>query len=169
MRMSLKRKSDQSLIERLSEGIFLITGLAILASTLMISYDVLMRYFLNRPQLFVDELTSFVLVGIIFLGSAPTFHKGGHIRIDLVTSRLRQTLQRRLRILTLSVGIVMLSVVVYETAVSALVAYKFGRVSAVMIYPLWIGMIFIPLGLSLMALFMIVNLIKDIRSKPKDH
>ena len=167
--MSEKGKNGPPFLDRLSEGIFLITGLAVLAITLMISFDVLMRYFLNRPQLFVDELTSFILVGVIFLGTAPTFRRGAHIQIDLVTSRLRKATQRRLRIFTLSVGIAMLGVVTYETIISAWVAYKYGRVSAVMVYPIWIAMVFIPIGLSLMAFFMVVNLMKEIRSKPEDQ
>ncbi len=167
--MSQKGRNGLPFLERLSEGIFLITGLAVLLITLMISFDVLMRYFLNRPQLFVDELTAFILVGVIFLGTAPTFHRDAHIRIDLVTSRLRKATQRRLRIFTLSVGIAMLGVVTYETILSTWVAYKFGRVSAVMVYPIWIGMVFIPVGLSLMVFFMIVRLMKEIRSQPEDQ
>jgi len=167
MPMDLKGKNGLQILERLSEWIFLATGLAVLVITVLISYDVLMRYFLNRPQLFVDELTAFILVGVIFLGTAPTFHRGGHIRIDLVTSRLRQTTQRRLRLITLSVGIAMLGVVIYQTGISAWMAYTYGRVSAVMVYPLWIGMVLIPIGLFLMALFMVVNLLKEIRSKPE--
>ena len=82
-------------LERFSERIILITGLGVLAITLMVSYDVLMRYFLDMPQLFVDDLSSFLLVGIIFLGTGPVFYKGGHIRVDLVTSRLKSRTQSR--------------------------------------------------------------------------
>ena len=162
--MSIQKQHTSPFLSRLSEGIFLVTGLATLATTLMITYDVLMRYFFNQPQLFVDELTSFFLVGIIFLGTAPTFHKGGHIRIDLVTNLLRPATQRRLRTLTLAVGMAILGLVTYETALSTMVACKYGRVSAVMSYPLWVGMMLIPIGLLLMAVFMLANLIQVIRS-----
>jgi TRAP-type C4-dicarboxylate transport system permease small subunit len=156
------------ILDRLSEWIFLATGLAVLATALMITYDVLMRYFLNRPQLFVDELTSFLLVGIIFLGAAPTFHRGGHIRIDLITRRLSRKMQKKLRIVTLSAGIVILAVVSYETAVSAVMAFRYERMSAVMLYPVWIGMMLIPVGLSLMGLFMLAKMINIIESKTED-
>ncbi|MCX5909617.1 MAG: TRAP transporter small permease [Deltaproteobacteria bacterium] len=63
-----------------AEWIILITGVGVLAITLMVSFDVLMRYFFDEPQLFIDELTSFILVGVIFLGTGPVFYKGGHIR-----------------------------------------------------------------------------------------
>jgi TRAP-type C4-dicarboxylate transport system permease small subunit len=46
-----------------------------------------------------------------------------------------------------------------------MVAFRTGRLSAVMGYPLWIAMLFIPSGLVLMAFFMVVELIKQKRGK----
>ncbi len=152
-------------LERLSEWIILLTGLAVLAMTLMVSYDVLMRYFLGEPQLFVDDLTSFLLVAMIFLGAGPVFYKGGHIRIDLVTSHLKSKTQSRMRVITLFMGIAFLVVVIYETMVSTISALQTGRVSAVMNYPLWVAMIFIPLGLILMVFFMGVQLVNEMKGK----
>jgi TRAP-type C4-dicarboxylate transport system permease small subunit len=152
-------------LERFSERIILLTGLAVLAMTLMVSYDVLMRYFLDQPQLFVDDLTSFLLVAMIFLGAGPVFYKGGHIRIDLVTSRLKSKTQSRMRVITLFIGIAFLFIVIYETMVSTVGAFQTGRVSAVMNYPLWAGMIFIPLGLILMIFFMGMQLVKEVKGK----
>lgn len=143
----------------------MIIGFWVLAITLMVSYDVLLRYFLDLPQLFVDDLTSFLLVGIIFLGAGPVFYKGGHIRVDLVTSRLKPKTQSRLRVITLFLGIALLGVVTFETMVSTVVAFQTGRVSAVMVYPLWVAMLFIPLGLILMAFFMVVGLVKKMKGK----
>jgi TRAP-type C4-dicarboxylate transport system permease small subunit len=152
-------------LERFSEQIILLTGLCVLAMTLMVSYDVLMRYFLDDPQLFVDDLTSFLLVAVIFLGAGPVFYKGGHIRIDLLTSRLKSKTQSRMRVITLFIGIALLGIVIYETMVSTVAAFQTGRVSAVMNYPLWMGMIFIPLGLILMVFFMVVELVKEMKGK----
>lgn len=149
----------------LSQSIILISGMAVLVITLLISFDVLMRYFLDQPQLFVDELTSFLLVAVIFLGTGPTFQKGGHIQVDLLTSRLRSRTQDRMRILTLLIGILLLGIITYETWISTAVAFRLGRVSAVMLYPLWIAMAFVPLGLILMGLFMVVKLVSVVRGR----
>ena len=143
----------------------MITGLGVLAITLMVSYDVLMRYFLDEPQLFIDELASFVLVGVVFLGNGPVFYKGGHIRVDLITSHLQVRTQSLLRVVALFVGIALLGIIIYETMLSTVEAFQIGRVSAVMAYPLWIAMLFVPLGLILMGFFMIVRLVKEISWK----
>lgn len=147
--------------------------MGVLAIALMVSYDVLLRFFLNEPQLFVDDLTSFLLVPVIFLGAGPTFYKGGHIRVDLVTSHLKPKNQSRLRVFTLFIGIALLGLITYETMISTVVAFQTGRVSAVMNYPLWMAMLFVPLGLILMVFFMVVSLVKEARAKgeknPESH
>jgi uncharacterized membrane protein len=70
-----------------------------------------------------------------------------------------------MRLVSLAIGISFLAVVTYETAVSATVAYSLGRVSAVMLYPLWVAMVFIPVGLALMVLFMGLALVREWQAK----
>jgi TRAP-type C4-dicarboxylate transport system permease small subunit len=147
-----------------SKAAALLAGFGVLAITGLITFDVLMRFFLDRPQLFVDELASFLQVFVVFAGLAYTFQIGGHVRVDLVTSILPRRARARLRVLTLVLGVIFLLVAMWVTAQSALVAYRYGRVSAVMLYPLWIPMALIPLGLGLMAVTMIVALARQARA-----
>jgi len=42
-------------------------------------------------------------------------------------------------------------------------AYGYGRVSAVMLYPLWIPMLLIPAGLLLMAVSMLADFVRQVR------
>ena len=142
----------------------LLAGLATLAIVLLISFDVLMRYFFDRPQLFVDELASFLEVLIIFGGLAYTFRAGGHVRVDLLTNHLPPPARARLRIVTLALGLAFLTVVMWVTAQSALTAWRYGRVSAVMLYPLWLPMLLIPAGLGLMAVAMLATLRHQVRA-----
>jgi C4-dicarboxylate transporter DctQ subunit len=150
-------------IGRVAGGAALLAGFATLAIVLLISYDVTMRYFFNEPQVFVDELASFLEVLVIFGGAAYTFRAGGHVRVDLVTSRIRPAARAWLRVATLLLGVVFLAIVLWVTAQSALTAYRYGRVSAVMLYPLWLPMAVIPAGLALMALAMLARLVRQAR------
>jgi len=149
-------------IARASRAAGMLAGLATLAIVLLISYDVLMRYFFDQPQLFVDELSSFLEVLIIFGGLAWTFNAGGHIRIDLVTAHLPGPVRAWLRVVTLAIGVVFLTLVMWVTGQSVLTAYRYGRVSSVMLYALWIPMLFIPAGLGLMSLAMLVTLARQL-------
>jgi TRAP-type C4-dicarboxylate transport system permease small subunit len=136
----------------------LLAGFATLAIALLVSYDVTMRYFFNRPQLFVDEVASFLQVLLIFGGAAFTFRTGGHVRVDLLTAHVRPAVRAWLRAVTLLLGIVLLAIVIWVTTQSAVTAHGYGRVSAVMLYPLWLPMACIPAGLALMALAMLAAL-----------
>ncbi len=152
------------MIARLASVAALLAGFATLAVVLLISYDVTMRYFFDTPQIFVDEVASFLEVLIIFGGAAYTFRIGGHVRVDLVTLLLRPAVRAWLRVLTLALGVVFLAIVIWVTAQSALAAWRYGRVSAVMLYPLWWPMLFIPAGLALMALAMLARLGRQARA-----
>ena len=135
-----------------------------LAIVMLISFDVLMRYFFNEPQLFVDELASFLEVLVIFGGLAQTFRVGGHVRVDLLTSRLSGPVRAWLRLVTLIIGLAFLGVVMWTTAQSALTAYRYGRVSSVMLYALWLPMVLIPAGLGLMGVTMLAALMRQVRA-----
>lgn len=150
----------------------LVAGLATLAIVLLISYDVVLRAVFARPQLFVDELAGFLEVLVVFGGAAYTFRVGGHVRVDLVTARLPPAARAWLRVVTLALGVVFLAVVVWVTTRSALTAWRYGRVSAVMLYPLWVPMLLIPLGLALMASAMLSTLGRQLRAalgRPADR
>jgi C4-dicarboxylate transporter DctQ subunit len=149
---------------RLAAVAALLAGFATLAVVLLISYDVTMRYFFDQPQIFVDEVASFLEVLIVFGGAAYTFGAGGHVRVDLVTSRLAPAVRAWLRVFTLALGVAFLSVVIWVTTRSAFTAWRYGRVSAVMLYPLWWPMLLIPAGLTLMALAMLVRLGRQARA-----
>ena len=136
----------------------LLSGFATLAIVLLVTYDVVMRYFFNEPQVFVDEVASFLEVLVVFGGAAYTFRAGGHVRVDLVTGRLRPVTRARLRALTLLLGVVFLAVVIWVTTQSAITAWRYGRVSAVMLYPFWLPMAVIPAGLLLLGLVMLGTL-----------
>ena len=147
-----------------SRGAALLAGAAVLAIAVLVSLDVLLRYFLDRPLLFVDELASLLQVLVIFGGLAHTFLVGGHVRVDLVTAHVPPLVRAWLRMVTLGLGLVFVGVVAWVTMQSALTAYRYGRVSAVMLYPLWIPMLLIPIGLLLLGAAMAATLARQCRA-----
>ena len=149
---------------RVARSASTLAGVAVLAIVALITYDVAMRFFFEEPQLFVDEVASFLELFVIFGGLAYTFRTGGHVRVDLVTGRLPGRTRTWLRVTGLVLGVVFLAVVIWTTAQSALTAYRYGRVSAVMLYPLWAPMALIPLGLALLAAVMLVALAAHVRA-----
>lgn len=151
------------MIERTSKAASFLGGLATLVIAGATTTDVLLRYFLNRPLLGVDEIAGFLQVLVVFWGCAYTFQKGGHIRVDLVTSHLPGPVRAWLRVVTLLLGLGFLGVVCWVTTQSVLTAYRYQRVSVVMLYALWPAMLLIPTGLALMAAAMLAALGRQLR------
>jgi TRAP-type C4-dicarboxylate transport system permease small subunit len=145
-------------IGRISRAAATLAGAATLAIVLLVSLDVVMRYFFDSPQLFVDELASFLEILVIFGGAAYTYRVGGHVRVDLLTTHLPKLARAWLRLVGLVSGLAFMIAVIWTTTQSAITAYRYGRVSAVMLYPLWLPMLLIPAGLALMAIAMLVTL-----------
>ncbi len=56
--------------------------------TLSVCLEVILRYFLNRPQVWVIELSEYALLYMTFLGAAWVLRSEGHVTVDLVTTRL---------------------------------------------------------------------------------
>ena len=50
--------------------------------------DVLLRYVFNSPLMGIKEYTEVLLVLMLAFSVSYTYHKGGHIKVDLITSRL---------------------------------------------------------------------------------
>lgn len=152
------------MIGRASKAASFLGGLATLFIAGAVTCDVLLRYLLNQPLLGVDEIAGFLQVLVVFWGCAYTFQQGGHIRVDLVTSHLPGPVRAWLRVVTLLLGLVLLGVVCWVTTESMLTAYRYQRVSVVMLFALWPAMLLIPTGLALMGVVMLATLARQLRA-----
>lgn len=83
---------------------------------LSVCADVAMRYFLNRPMVWVVEITEESLLYITFLGAAWVLKREEHVRVDIVLNRLKLKTQAWLGIVSSIVGIVISLVLVYYGA-----------------------------------------------------
>jgi C4-dicarboxylate transporter DctQ subunit len=78
------------LFGRLFDGILTATlyvvAVFLVVLVLSISYDVMMRYFLNRPTAWAYDLSNYLIYGITLLVAACVQKEEGHIRIDICIS-----------------------------------------------------------------------------------
>jgi TRAP-type C4-dicarboxylate transport system permease small subunit len=81
-----------------------------------------------------------------------------------VTARLPPRARAWLRLVALLGSLGFLAIVMWTTLQSTLTAYRYGRVSTVMLYSLWGPMLIIPLGLALLAMVMLVALVQQVRA-----
>ena len=70
----------------------------VLVTILIVVYSVFMRYVINIPQTWTDELVGYFLVATVMFGVAETLRKNDHITVDLISSKLNNKNRRYVNI-----------------------------------------------------------------------
>ena len=85
-------------LDRLNRAVnragMVVAALFICVLTVLVAVSVLFRYVFNAPILFADEISQYMLVGIVFLALGYTMQQEGHIRVDLVVVLLPEKAQK---------------------------------------------------------------------------
>lgn len=104
-----------------------IAGGSAFVMMLLTSADVVGRYFLRKPVPGALEVSTYLMVILVFLGAAYAQAQGRNVRVELLTARLSQKNQVRLNILIwvllLGLGIVL----TWETGLVAYHSWQIGE------------------------------------------
>lgn len=90
----------------------LIAGISLIVLIIITFLGVVMRYFVNNPFIWQEEVQLWCFVWIIFFGSSAAFRSGSHVAIDIVVDLLPDTLKKVVNIL---VYFIVMFVLVYLT------------------------------------------------------
>jgi TRAP-type C4-dicarboxylate transport system permease small subunit len=140
-------------------------GLALAASTLLTSlalivYSVGMRYFLNKPEAWVDEAVGYLLVASVMLAAAAALRDGEHICVDIVTEKLSSRGRRVIVFAGLIAVAVTAALLVFEGYGTVEFSRMVGlRSNGYLALPLWIPQLLIPIGAALLGLAAIAALV----------
>ena len=86
------------LLERLNRAIVLLSAIALLVASCVLTYSVVLRYFSPQPTDWQDEFSVFLLIGATFMSAAWVQSQRGHIGIEAVATLLPPAADRwRLR------------------------------------------------------------------------
>ena len=141
-------------------------AIAFLAIMLVLNgYEVIARYVFSHPSRFMDEILTYLNIGLIFLALGWAWRMKGHINVDVVVSRLpgRWNTGFRLGGLVLSFAIlvaVVWSLFLYEKHAIVSGARSFTELAM----PRWLPMIMVLLGVTLYCLEMLATTVKEIKS-----
>ena len=140
-----------------------IRGLSCFLSCLLITADVLGRYFFKAPIPGALESTELMLCIIVFGPLAYLEARGEHVRILFVHSKLSARCQLGFNLFAKVLGIVFFSTMTWQTWVSARYSFIIGEVSWGQVpFPLWIGKTFIPLGTLSLTLYLLGSVVLDL-------
>ena len=134
-----------------------VSAVLIVATFVVTIYAIFMRYVMNKPLLWADEITGWALVAIVMLGAAEAYRRGDHIAIDLLSARATG-LRKRIIDFVADVAVLAFAVIV---AISTWEAISFARMfgsytSGHIVIETWILQTPILIG-SVLQILMAVN------------
>lgn len=147
-----------------------IVGFSLLASTLLITINVILRFFFGAGISWNDELVRYLIIVLTFVGSAVCVRTGKHIAIDVLIDRLKGNKRNYLLIFINTVGLIfMLSVAIYSLKLISH-NFKFPQLSPALQVPMWIPYLSIPIGFLLSSIRYVQEIlytIDDIKNSKK--
>jgi C4-dicarboxylate transporter DctQ subunit len=84
------------MLSRVEDVLAALAAALLLVSVLMVTTDVVSRYFFNKPLAWVFEVTEYFLLFVPCLGMAWLARQDGHVMIDIVTAQLRSAARNAL-------------------------------------------------------------------------
>jgi TRAP-type C4-dicarboxylate transport system permease small subunit len=156
--MSESRNPLFRLIDRLSQISGYLAALSILAATLIIVQQVLVRYVLRSPTIWQVETAVYLLIAATFLGAPYGLKENAHINIDMFLMHMSPGARRKLDIFTSTVAMLFCFFLAYRGAVMWWEAYEGNwRSSSLLSVPLIYPYALIPVGMFLTGLQYIVR------------
>jgi C4-dicarboxylate transporter, DctQ subunit len=143
-----------------------VTCLILVFITVSVCIEVVLRYFFNKPQVWVIELSEYGLLYMTFLAAGWVLKAKAHISIDLVVDRLKQR-NRALFSIVHSILITGVSIVFIWYGVRVTWSYfsKGTYNPTILEFPTAAILVVIPFG----GLFLLVQAIREIISSVLEY
>lgn len=140
-------------------------GLSVCLMAVIVFCEVVSRYIFNNALMIGDEFSAYLLVFCTFLGLAYTMKRGGHIRVTALIVRLRPSTASRLRLVTLVLLFVFVSIYCVECYKLVLYSYQLNLRSETWLRtPQWVIQVVMPLGFTAFILELLVQIKQAIKS-----
>lgn len=116
-------------------------------------YSVFKRYVLGTPVTWTDELSGYLVVGIVMFGAAETLRRGEHISVDLLSSRLRGRWSALAGLWGMAAVILLILAILISSVTAVRFSHDFGIYSdGYLAVAMWIPQMALVIGCILILL-----------------
>lgn len=151
--------------DNLIDSLAFIAGFFIFAMMWIECYEVVARYFLNRPTIWGMEFCEYMLFLLAFLGTTWVLKKKAHISATILVERLKPRTRAYCDLFASFMGI-LISIVIFWFSLKTSLENYVTNVKVVKTYalPKWIFLSFISLGYLLLLIEFIRQFSGHLRS-----
>jgi TRAP-type C4-dicarboxylate transport system permease small subunit len=159
-------------LKRLNRICVSLASLLVLFISFSVFVDVILRYFFNRPSTWVTEISGYLFMYIIFLGTSFALQEGFHIRVDFVLYQFKDPAKRIINLITSIFSMGFCIVLLWGSSLMTWSAFKRHWVSPTLLCVpyvyIYIGMVFGSLMLFLTFLCQtVLEFKRDKTSEPE--
>lgn len=155
-------------ISRVTELATAIAGIALGGLVLLVTADVVMRYFFNKPIPGSDEYTTYMMVAIGFLGLGLTALNNQHIKVEIIVDRFPRVGQYVMDIINFCVVIGVSGLLGIQAFKESLLSKKMGLASSITGIPQWPFFMIVTLGFLLMLVAALMLLLRTLSKEGKE-
>lgn len=148
------------IVERFHVALGIVSGLLILAITLIVAADVAMRTLFNAPVPAATEVSTLVMVGMIYLGLAAVQQNKANFRVEILVATLPRRAKWALELLTTLIAASIIALLAWFTSHEAWTATMRQEMSfGAYVFPVWPARVVIAVGFVMLFVQLVIDLI----------
>lgn len=144
-------------------------GMGLLAILMFLgTFDVIGRYFFNKPIKGAYEISEILLAGIVFFGLAYALSVGGHVRVETFVTLFRPRARAIVGFITTFLSLIIFVLIGWQGAILAMKSWEHHRLIDVIFIPIAPFQLLVPIGAMAVCLELIVQLLNHFSSAKKE-
>jgi TRAP-type C4-dicarboxylate transport system permease small subunit len=154
----------ERIIAALNQLIVIVSSVALLGASLVLTYSVIVRYFLKYSTDWQDEMSVFLIIGAVFMSAAAIQARRGHVAIEAIVGLLPPRVNRVRQIAVDIASFVFCGFFAWKSWIlldEAIVDnFHSGSTWGP---PLWIPYSLMTVGMTLLGLQLLIQIVNELR------
>ncbi len=150
-------------LSRVVEGLIILGASVILS---IVTIEVGLRYIFGHSLFFTEELSRYLMVWIVFLGSAIAIRDGSHIKINVFVIRLNNKMRQLVQMVAYALTLTFLVIITIEGI--RILPRQLYQMCITIDISLFYFYLAIPTGSILMIIFLLPYIKKTFSDKPAE-
>ena len=111
-------------VEKINNAITSISAISIFLLNCIVLYDVILRYFFNKPTIWASEISIYLLLLMTFISAAYTLQIDGHVSCNILTEKVGPKVSRIFFLIASPFGLMFCVILGWEVWRLFFMAYK---------------------------------------------
>jgi len=156
-------KKFLNFVDKMNLWIGRVFAFLILLLVFAIMYEVVSRYFFNAPTRWSNEISQYLLTGVVMLGAGFCLVHDGHVRVDILHQGFGPRTRAVVDLISFLLIFVFVAAMVWKGGELCMDAFVHDKRSmSILEMPLFPSMIMVPVGAVLLGLQGLVRAIRAI-------